>query len=100
MVITEILERNARLYGPETALVEREPARNSRREMSWGEFDQAKPDCDLDEEAVAGFCMDLPRYKRAAADHIRGNPQEPDRQNREAGVEATVWAGAGRVVMR
>lgn len=40
MVITEILARNARMYGPETALVERDPAAGRRREISWTEFDR------------------------------------------------------------
>ncbi len=39
MLITEILARNARLYGSETALVEREPAKDMRREITWKEFD-------------------------------------------------------------
>ena len=39
MLITEILERNARMYGPQTALVEREPAKNIRREITWADFD-------------------------------------------------------------
>ncbi|MEJ1297887.1 MAG: AMP-binding protein [Candidatus Sedimenticola sp. (ex Thyasira tokunagai)] len=39
MLITEILARNARMYGHETALVEREPAVGGRREITWREFD-------------------------------------------------------------
>jgi len=39
MLITEILARNARMYGSKTALVEREPAKNQRREITWQEFD-------------------------------------------------------------
>jgi acyl-CoA synthetase (AMP-forming)/AMP-acid ligase II len=39
MIITEILARNARLYGEEVALVEREPAKNLRRAITWKEFD-------------------------------------------------------------
>ena len=39
MLITEILARNARVYGDETALIERDPANNSRSEISWIEFD-------------------------------------------------------------
>lgn len=39
MLITEILARNARMYGDEIALVEREPARNRRREITWKTFD-------------------------------------------------------------
>jgi len=35
MLITEILARNARMYGPETALVERDPAAGRRREITW-----------------------------------------------------------------
>jgi len=39
MIITEILARNARMYGDEIALIEREPAKNKRVEMTWKEFD-------------------------------------------------------------
>ncbi len=39
MLISEILARNARMYGHETALVEREPAKNRRKEITWKEFD-------------------------------------------------------------
>lgn len=38
MLITEMLARNARLYGNETALIEREPATGNRREITWQEF--------------------------------------------------------------
>jgi len=40
MVITEILARNHRMYGNEIALVEREPAKNRRLEITWKTFDQ------------------------------------------------------------
>ena len=40
MLITEMLARNARLYGNEIALVEREPEKNNRREITWREFDR------------------------------------------------------------
>jgi acyl-CoA synthetase (AMP-forming)/AMP-acid ligase II len=39
MLITEILARNARMYGAQTALIEREPAKNKRMEITWKEFD-------------------------------------------------------------
>jgi acyl-CoA synthetase (AMP-forming)/AMP-acid ligase II len=39
MLITEILARNARLYGDEIALVERDPVQKSRREITWQQFD-------------------------------------------------------------
>ncbi|MCW8890857.1 MAG: AMP-binding protein [Sedimenticola sp.] len=39
MLITEILSRNSRMYSEEVALVERDPERNSRREISWRAFD-------------------------------------------------------------
>jgi acyl-CoA synthetase (AMP-forming)/AMP-acid ligase II len=39
MLITEILERNTSLFGSEVALIEREPAKNSRRQITWAEFD-------------------------------------------------------------
>jgi acyl-CoA synthetase (AMP-forming)/AMP-acid ligase II len=41
MIITEILARNARMYGGEIALIEREPAKGSRRMITWKEFDDA-----------------------------------------------------------
>ena len=40
MIITEILARNARMYGGETALIEREPAHNRRRTLTWLTFDR------------------------------------------------------------
>lgn len=39
MLITEMLARNSRMYGNETALVEREPEYGRRREITWREFD-------------------------------------------------------------
>jgi len=45
MLIPEILARNARMYGSETALIEREPAKNSRREITWKEFDDQANGC-------------------------------------------------------
>ena len=40
MLITEILARNARLYGEKIALIEREPARNKRTEITWNDFNR------------------------------------------------------------
>ncbi|MBW1780572.1 MAG: acyl--CoA ligase, partial [Deltaproteobacteria bacterium] len=40
MIITEILARNARMYGDEIALIEREPAKNRRVAITWSEFDE------------------------------------------------------------
>lgn len=39
MPITEMLSRNARMYPHETALIERDPTVNRRREISWLEFE-------------------------------------------------------------
>lgn len=39
MIITEILARNARMYGDKIALIEREPAKNKRITITWQEFD-------------------------------------------------------------
>jgi acyl-CoA synthetase (AMP-forming)/AMP-acid ligase II len=39
MIITEILARNARMYGDEVALIERAPANNRRVTITWKEFD-------------------------------------------------------------
>lgn len=40
MIITEILERNARMYADDTALIERDPGNNRRVTMTWRSFDQ------------------------------------------------------------
>jgi len=40
MLIGEILARNARMYGNEVALIEREPAKDRRIEITWKEFDE------------------------------------------------------------
>ncbi len=40
MIITEILARNGRRFGGETALIERVPELNRRVEMTWDEFDE------------------------------------------------------------
>jgi hypothetical protein len=46
MLITEILEKNAADYGKEIALIEREPAKNIRRQITWDEFNsQANASC-------------------------------------------------------
>ena len=39
MLITEILARNARMYGSKTALIEKDPEKNKRMEITWEEFD-------------------------------------------------------------
>ena len=39
MIIPEILARNARMYGNEIALIEREPAKNKRAVLTWKGFD-------------------------------------------------------------
>ncbi|MDY7035815.1 MAG: class I adenylate-forming enzyme family protein, partial [Thermodesulfobacteriota bacterium] len=39
MIICEILARNARMYGDEIALIERDPAHNNRRILTWKDFD-------------------------------------------------------------
>ncbi len=39
MLITEMLARNARMYGTDVALVEREPAKNKQKEITWKTFD-------------------------------------------------------------
>ncbi len=39
MIITEILSRNARMYGDEIALIERDPEKGARRAITWKQFD-------------------------------------------------------------
>ena len=38
MLMTEILARNSRMYPDETALIERSPVDNIRREITWKAF--------------------------------------------------------------
>ncbi len=40
MIITEILARNGRMYGDQTALIERAPAEERRSAITWTEFDR------------------------------------------------------------
>lgn len=40
MIIMEILARNARMFGKETALIERDPAGGRRVALTWDEFDR------------------------------------------------------------
>lgn len=40
MPITDILANNAKQYGEETALIERDPVLGSRRTITWRKFDQ------------------------------------------------------------
>ena len=40
MLLGDILTRNARMYSDEIALIERDPARNRRVEITWKEFDE------------------------------------------------------------
>ena len=44
MVVTELLERNARLYGDEVALVELNPEEQDNRRVTWKEFDLIESD--------------------------------------------------------
>jgi len=54
MIITEILARNARIYCSEVALVERSPAENLRRQITWSEFDRQS---DRVANALAGLAI-------------------------------------------
>ena len=44
MVVTELLERNAKLYGNEVALVELNPEEKDNRRVTWKEFDLIESD--------------------------------------------------------
>ena len=44
MVVTELLERNAKLYGDEVALVELNPEEKDNRRVTWKEFDLIESD--------------------------------------------------------
>ena len=43
MTIPELLERNARLYGSETALVELNPENKPKKRITWNEFELVQP---------------------------------------------------------
>ena len=55
MLITEILSRNGRMYADEIALVERDPANNSRLEIGWRTFDQ-EANCFANALIAHGVC--------------------------------------------
>ncbi len=66
MQITEILARNARMYGDETALIERSPAEGKRNEISWRRFDEQA-------NAVANALLDLGIQKGDRVVHLMMN---------------------------
>ncbi len=66
MVITDILARNARSFGPDTALVERVPAAHIRREITWSEFDDTA-------SRLANALMDRGMRKGGRAVHLMMN---------------------------
>ncbi len=66
MIITEILARNARMYGDEVALVEREPAKNKRVEITWKQFDEMA-------NRVANALMDRGVHKGDKVIHLMVN---------------------------
>ena len=43
MTIVDLLENNARLYGNETALVERNPEQKNKRKVTWHEYELVQP---------------------------------------------------------
>ena len=43
MPVTDFLERNVKLYGDETALVELNPEMKETRRMTWKEYDLIQP---------------------------------------------------------
>ena len=43
MPITEILERNSRLYGEDVCLVELNPEQEERRRVTWKEYELMEP---------------------------------------------------------
>lgn len=46
MPVTDFLERNVKLYGDETALVELNPEMKETRRMTWKEYDLIQPTTD------------------------------------------------------
>ena len=44
MPITDLLERNAKLYGQEIALVEINPEIQERRRLTWKDYDLIMPE--------------------------------------------------------
>ena len=46
MLITELLERNARLYGSETALAEINPSEERDRAVTWRDFNLIESSCE------------------------------------------------------
>jgi fatty-acyl-CoA synthase len=66
LLITDILGRNARMYGPETALIERTPGQTPRREITWQAFDDQ-----ADRVAAALFARGITKGDRVV--HLMTN---------------------------
>ena len=47
MPITDLLERNSKLYGDETALVEINPEDQEARRVAWKEYELIQPTADM-----------------------------------------------------
>ena len=45
MPITDLLERNSKLYGDETALVEINPEVREEQRVTWKEYELIQPTC-------------------------------------------------------
>ena len=59
MLLTDYLERNARLYGMETALVEINPSEERDKAVTWREFnliENANPDAPGRTALLTCFC--------------------------------------------
>ena len=69
MIIGEILARNARMYGEEIALVEREPAKGLRSAITWKEFDELA-------NRTANFLIEKGIKKGDKVIHLMMNCQE------------------------
>lgn len=63
MNLSEILERNSRMYPKDTALIEQFLGKSLRRQMTWNEFDERVPHCFLLTQPLAQESIHYQREK-------------------------------------
>jgi hypothetical protein len=73
MVITELLEKNARLYGSDTALVEINPSEERDNVLTWQEFNLIESTNTEHPYRREITCLDFDRRANRFANFLRNN---------------------------
>ena len=87
MPITDLLERNAKLYGNEVALVEINPELQEKRRITWKEYDLIMP-------------SPTTAYRREITWSVFDEKANRDRQGQEGGHPADELPGVPAHLLR